>query len=296
MEQKSCHKLIYKLHSKQLKKAKWNLKLDLYTVMRENPEYIVSLNDSQALRFIDEINHVEDINNKVSQIYKRIRAEKKKQRSRETKVVIRNLYQTLYDLQFQEDYVCIIMDSNADYDRANQGFSINGINYKRLLGTNGGIKNSTIVYVSEKVYPELKKRLDNGRDMNKALVPAKLEAYQALICSGSTPLPKPRGIIVVKDCITHFKDNVIMINDEADGEPVMTYEEGYDIEHNDSDGYGLMSPGYSRIVNGYLTGEDMLGQKVWFILLTSLSLQRRLLGHISYKMYGAIHAIFGRQI
>ena len=256
MEQKSCHKLIYKLHSKQLKKAKWNLKLDLYTVMRENPEYIVSLNDSQALRFIDEINHVEDINNKVSQIYKRIRAEKKKQRSRETKVVIRNLYQTLYDLQFQEDYVCIIMDSNADYDRANQGFSINGINYKRLLGTNGGIKNSTIVYVSEKVYPELKKRLDNGRDMNKALVPAKLEAYQALICSGSTPLPKPRGIIVVKDCITHFKDNVIMINDEADGEPVMTYEEGYDIEHNDSDGYGLMSPGYSRIVNGYLTGDS----------------------------------------
>lgn len=256
MEQKSCHKLIYKIHSQELKKAKWDLTLDLYTAMQEKPECIVALNDSQALRFIDEIRGVKDVTEKVNHIYKRIRAEKKKQRSKETKVTIRQLYQTLYDLQFQKDYVCVIMDSNADYDRANEGFSINGIKYRRLLGTNGGIKNSTIVYVSTNIYDDLKRRMDNGRDMTKQLVPAKLEAYQALICSGSTPLPPPRGIIVVRDCITHFKDDVIMINDEADGEPVMTFEQGYDIEHNDSDGYGLMSPSYSKIVNGYLTGDD----------------------------------------
>jgi len=256
LELKSCHKLIYKIHSKQLKKAKWNLTLDLNTAMRENSECVVALNNSQALRFIDEINGVENITSKVNHLYNRIKAEKKKQRSKETKVTIRQLYQTLYDLQFQKDYVCIIMDSNADYDRANKGFTINGVKYRRLLGTNGGIKNSTIVYVSEAVYEPLKKRMDNGRDMSKQLVPAKLEAYQALICSGSTPLPPPRGFIVVKDCITHFKDNVIMINDEADGEPVLTYENKYEIEHNDSDGYGLMSPAYSKIVNGFLTGDD----------------------------------------
>lgn len=230
--------------------------MDLNTAMHKYPDCIVALNDSQALRFIDEIRGIKDITEKVNHIYKRIRAEKKKQRSKETKVVIRQLYKTLYDLQFQKDYVCIIMDSNADYDRANKGFFINGIEYKRLLGTNGGIKNSTIVYVSKEVYKPLKEKMDNGRNLNKELVPAKLEAYQALICSGSTPLPKPRGIIVVKDCITHFKDDVILINDEADGEPVLTYENDVDIEHNDSDGYGLMSPEYSKIVNGYLTGDD----------------------------------------
>ena len=111
-----------------------------------------------------------------------------------------------------------------------------------------------IVYVNEKIYPELKKRLDNGRDKSKELVPAKLEAYQALICSGSIPLPEPKGIIVVDDCITKFKEDVILINDAVDGEPLLTYEKDYEIEHNDSDGFGLMLPSYARRVNEFLTG------------------------------------------
>lgn len=255
MQQKSSHRLVYKIHTKQLKNSKWNLTLDLRTAIREFPKCVVALNDSQCLRFIREIKGEDDPTPKINEVFRRIRLEKRKPRSRETKMVIRNLYEKLYELQFEPHYVCIIMDSNRDYDRANQGFSINGIKYKRLLGTNGGIKNSTIVYVSEAVYPELKKRMDNGRDMGKALVPAKLEAYQALMCSGSIPLPPPRGFIVVSDCITKFKEDVVLINDENDGEPILTYERDYEIEHNDSDGYGLMTPEYSKIVNGFLNGD-----------------------------------------
>ena len=47
MEQKSCLKFIYKIHSKQLKKANWNLTLPLEVAMTDYPETIVSLNDSQ---------------------------------------------------------------------------------------------------------------------------------------------------------------------------------------------------------------------------------------------------------
>ena len=255
MEQKSCLKLVYKLPSKQLKKSNWKLSLPLEVALRDYPDRVVSIGDSQLLRFIDELNGVTDINEKVREIKKKIKYEKKKPKSRETKMKIKGLYKTLYELQFQKDYVCVIMDSESDYDRANQGFEINGIRYKRFVGTNGGIKNSTIVYINEELYPELKRRLDNGRNKNKEFVPAKLESYQALICSGSTPLPEPNGIIVVNDCITHFKENVILINDESNGEPVLTYEDNYDVEHNDSDGYGLMLPSYSRRVNEYLTGD-----------------------------------------
>ena len=260
MEQKSVHRFIYKIESKRLKKAKWELNLPLNLAMKTCPEVIVSLNDSQCLRFIDEINGVKNINEQVRNIQKRIRIEKKKPKSKETKVFIRNYYEKLYELQFQKDYVCVIMNSESDYDRANLGFSINYgdciIKYRRFLGTNGGIKNSTIVYVNEEIYPELKKRLDNGRDKEKELVPAKLEAYQALICSGSIPLPEPKGIIVVDDCITRFKEDVILINDAADGEPLLTYEKDYEIEHNDSDGFGLMLPSYARRVNEFLTGSE----------------------------------------
>lgn len=256
MEQKSCQKFIYKLHSKQLRDAKWDLKLPLDIALKDYSDCIVSLSDSQLLRFIDELNGITDADKQARDIKSAIRAEKKKPRNRKTSIIISSLYRQLYDLQFQKDYICVIMDRNSDYDRANKGFKVNGIQYHRFLGTNGGIKQSTIVYVSERLYPELKKRLDNGRNMEKELVPAKLEAYQALICSGSTPIPQPKGVIVVNDCITHFKEDVIMINDENDGEPILTHEKDFEIEHNDSDGYGLMLPSYSKKVNQYLTGKD----------------------------------------
>lgn len=246
-------RLIYKINTKQLKKAKWNLKLPLDVAMRDYPECIVSVSDSQLLRFIDELNNLTDVDGKIRTIQNRIKYEKRKPRSRETKTMIRSLYNKLYEIQFQPDYVTIVMNSEKDYDRANKGFKINGITYRRFLGTNGGIKNSTIVYVNESLYLELKRRMDNGRNMDIPLVPAKLEAYQALICSGSVPVPKPRGIIVVKDCITHFKEDVIMIDDEQDSEPVMSTIKDFEFENDDSDGYGLMLPSYAQKVNEFLT-------------------------------------------
>lgn len=247
-----------------LKRAKWKLKLPFETAMKNYPEVVISLSDSQCLRFIDDINNSPNVITQIEKVKRKIKSIKKKPKSRENKTLIKKYYDELYNLQFQRDYVCVIMSSKSDYDRANQGFTIDFglidgkevvIKYRRLLGTNGGIKNSTIVYVNELIYDELKKRIDNGRNMQEKLVPAKLEAYQALICSGSIPLPKPKGFIVVKDCITTFKEDVVLINDDVDGEPKLTYEKDYEIEHNDSDGYGLMLPSYSRKVNEFLSGD-----------------------------------------
>ena len=55
------------------------------------------------------------------------------------------------------------MDSSKDYYRTNKGFSVNGTMYRRLLGTNGGVKKFTITYVSERIYNEIKnKPIKNG--------------------------------------------------------------------------------------------------------------------------------------
>jgi len=247
---------VYKINSGFLKKSKWNLTLPLETALREYPEFVVSLNDSQLLRWIDELNGIQDANSQIADIKTQIQSEKKKAVTTKTKRKIKDLYKQLNALKFKKDYVCIVMDSVKDYDRCNQGFKINGIQYRRLMGTNGGIKNSTIIYINSALYDEIKKRIDNGRDLNKELVPAKLEAYQALVASGSMPIPQPEGVIVVNDCITHFKDNVILISDEKEGEPELTHIDNYDIEHNNSDGFGLMLPSYSAKVNYSLTGSD----------------------------------------
>lgn len=198
------------------------------------------------LRFIDNLNGITDTDAIAKDIKKEIKMVKKQPNSLQNRRKIKKLYEKLDEIQYKPDYMCLVIDKEKDYWRACKGFKINGIKYVRLLGTNGGIKNSTIVFVSERLAPELRRLIDNGRDKSVELVPAKLEAYQALVCSGSTPVSMPKGIAVVKDCTTIFKADVINLNDESDGEPVMQFEAGAEIELDESDGYGIMLPSLAQ--------------------------------------------------
>jgi FtsZ-binding cell division protein ZapB len=259
-KEKSCHKFIYKLPSKRLSQASWNLNLPIHTAIK-NKNDVVALSDSQLLRWICELNGIKDLDLEVRSIQSQIKHQKKLPKSEATKNKIRELYKKLYSLQYQKDYVCIIMNTKKDYLRANKGFTINQSPYRRLMGTNGGIKKSTITYVGDSIYDEIKKRMDNGRNLRKPLIPAKLEAYQALICSSSIPVTMPR-IAIVNDCVVTFKEDVILIQDGIKDEPEMTREKDYEITYCDSDGYGLMSPEYSIIVNRDLHGESSNGESI----------------------------------
>ena len=231
---------IFKIHSSRLRKAKWDLTLPLAEARRN--EEIISLAGSTILRFIDELNGVEGVDEQIAGLREQIRVLKHGDNIIQNRNAIKKLYARLDELRFKPDYMSLIIDKESDYWRACKGFKINGVEYVRLLGTNGGIKMSTIVFVSKRLYPELKRRIDNGRDMTKELVPAKLEAYQALVCSGSDPVSWPKGIAVVNDCTTSFHDSVIELDDAGDGEPVMRYVEDAEIELDESDGYGLILP------------------------------------------------------
>ena len=239
-KQKTCQRFIFKIHSARLRKAKWNLTLPLNEA-RKNEE-IISLSDSQILRFIDSINNITDADEKAKAIKAEIKALKREENTIKNRRKIRELYEKLDEIQFKPDYMCLIIDRNSDYYRACKGFTINGIKYSRLLGTNGGVKNSTIVFVSESKVAELKRKIDNGRNKEKEFVPAKLEAYQALVCSGSIPVSMPKGVAIVNDCITTFKSDVINISDDNDGEPLMEFQKDAEVELVESDGYGIMLP------------------------------------------------------
>ena len=194
------------------------------------------------LRWIDELNGITDADRQAREIKQEIKRIRKEPNNVQNRRVIKQLYTKLDKLQYKPDYMCLIIDKEKDYYRACRGFSINGIKYKRLLGTNGGIKNSTIVFVSEKHADELRRRIDNGRNPDAELVPAKLEAYKALTCSASTPVSLPNGILVVDDCETEFLSDTIYLTDEGDGEPVMEMRKNEKIQMDASDGYGIMLP------------------------------------------------------
>lgn len=198
------------------------------------------------LRWIDALNGITDADEKARRIKSEIKHLRKEPNSRQNNKAIKKLYAELDTLQFKPDYMCLIIDKEKDYYRACKGFTINGIKYKRLLGTNGGIKNSTIVFVSERLADELKRRVENGRDPNKELVTAKLEAYKALTCSASIPVSLPKGILIVDDAETEFLSDIIYLTDEFDGEPVMEYQSQQKINLDASDGYGIMLPALAQ--------------------------------------------------
>lgn len=247
---------VFKVHTSRLRRAKWNLQLTT-TQARENKE-LISLSESQMLRFIDELNGISDSELHISEIKSQIKKLKFEKNLSISRPKIKKLYIDLDKYQFKKDYVCVVIDSNKDYQKIyKNGFKINGITYRRLLGTTGGVKNNTIVFVNETLLPELKKRIDNGRDLTKKFTPAKLEAYNALVCSSSTPVSLPNGIVVVHDCITSFKSDVIELNDDGLNQPSMKYIKDKDIKLDDSDGYGLAMPQLMKRW-GEEIGEDYL--------------------------------------
>ena len=85
LKQKAAQKFIYKIHTKQLKRSNWNLNMPLETAIREYPDLIVSINDSQMLRWIDELNGVTDYSERTRTIRNRIQYIKNKPKSRQQK-------------------------------------------------------------------------------------------------------------------------------------------------------------------------------------------------------------------
>lgn len=252
----TSQRYVFKIHSSRLRRKKWNLKLTPNQA-RENQE-LIALSESQIMRFIDEINNITNAELKISNIKSQIKKLKSDKNLSTSRPKIKKLYNDLDKYQFKKDYVCVVIDKIKDFEYIYEhGFKINNVTYRWLLGTTGGVKNNTIVFVNEKLLPELKRRINNGRDLQKEFAPAKLEAYIALVCSSSTPVSMPNGIVVVHDCITKFKSDVIELDDTGLDQPSMKFIKDKDVELNDSDGYGLAMPSLMERW-GYEIGEDFL--------------------------------------
>ena len=233
---------VFKIPSSHLRRNNWNISLKLNEA-RKNGE-LISLGESQLLRWIDELNGIKNCENKLTEIKNNLEYYRRQAKTDDSlRPVLKSLYQQLDHYQFKPDYICVVIEKISDYKKIyKNGFIVNGIKFRRLLGTPNGVKQNTIVFINEKLYPELYKRITNGRDLTKEFVPAKLEAYQALVCSSSVPVSMPKGVICVPDCFTHFKADVIELDDSEEGEPKMTYVQNKECELCDSDGYGLGMP------------------------------------------------------
>ena len=259
---------VLKVNTGYLSKNNWHLTFKLREI-RKQPQLVVSLGSSQVLRWMPELTGKPDADIRASQIKQEIKYLKTQGNSLENKKAISDKYDELYETQFQPHYMMLVMDSPKDYRYAcDNGFKITidyghktkTVEYRRFLGTAGSIKKSTIMFVDKNIYNPLMKKINNGRyegpqnnevaktyngmELNYKFIPAKINAYFALQCSASIPVPWPR-VIVVNDVFTKFKDVVKIVKDTG-GEnpewPSVSEPMEKEIEINTCDGMGFISP------------------------------------------------------
>lgn len=234
-------RFILKIHSARLRRNNWKINITINQA-RENNE-LISLNDSQMLRWLDELNNIKNTNVYTEYLKDKIKKLKYDGDIKKTQKEIKMLLGEIDDLLYKQDYVCIVIDKISDFEHIHlNGFELNNKKYVRLLGTTGGVKNETIVFISQKHADEIRHRINNGRDETKEFSPAKLEAYKSLTCSASTPVSYPKGICVVHDCVTHFNSDIILLDDTDVDQPKMIFKKDEPVELIDSDGYGIGMP------------------------------------------------------
>lgn len=256
---------VLKINSLTLKNNNWNYNVSLEDARKR--EELIAVGSSQCLRFILDIKKYEFTEDDIKNTKKEIKRLKKSSNTEGNRKKIKKLYDKLDEMLFIPEYIGVVFNTKSDFDYAcKNGFTINGKKYKRLVGTTGGVKNSTVQFCSDDIYDELVKRMENGWNSDTPIVPAKFEAYKSLSCSASTPLTLKPRILIVRDKSVNIKDNVIRVFDDGDpnGGYDVEYNVSYETERQFADGAGIVTPEFmERIaIDLGLYKYDKCGNKV----------------------------------
>ena len=224
-----------KLTSALLKEYKYNLDISFEDCLRSG--LIVSLADSQMLKSTRDITGQKIDRVQLEEWYSERDRIKKRKNTKENRARLKELQQNIYDMMYISEYITVVMESIKDYERMyKKGFVFNGKTYKRFSCSASQARVSTIVFVDEKIKPELKRRLDNGRDLQHPLAPSKYNAYFGLYSSATKQVTKPR-FCIIPDYEETQKVDVEFVIEQPVIEP-----RTIDMEFNRFDGSGLISP------------------------------------------------------
>lgn len=229
-----------KLTSALLKEYKYNLDISFEDCLRSG--LIVSLADSQMLKSIRDITGQKIDRVQLEEWYSERDKIKKRKNTKENRARLKELQQNIYDMMYIPEYITVVMESIKDYERMyKKGFVFNGKTYKRFSCSASQARVSTIVFVDEKIKSELKRRLDNGRDLQHPLAPSKYNAYFGLYSSATKQVTKPRFCIVPDYEEIQKVDVEFVIEQPIDFDDVIE-SRTIDMEFNRFDGSGLISP------------------------------------------------------
>ena len=229
-----------KLDSGLLKENKYNLNLSFYECLKSN--LIISLADSQMLRSIRDITGQKIDRVQLEEWWQERDAIKKRKNSKTNRQKIKDLQDKIYNMMYIPQYITVVMESVKDYERMfKKGFYFNGRLYKRMSCSASQARVSTVVFVDDEIREELRRRLDNGRDLKHPLAPSKYNAYFGLYSSATKEVTKPR-FCIIPDYTEIQKVDVDFVVETGVDEDDIIEPRTIDVEFNRFDGSGLISP------------------------------------------------------
>ena len=137
----------------------------------------------------------------------------------------------MHELNFIDELIQVEFSSKSDFNRAVQGFKVNGISYK-FLSSKGS---STITFIKEDLYDIISKRLNADRDVNVKQYPSKLNAYKSLAFSTSEVVTRPNKVLVIPDCNVQFQAEYLWVDEDVEYKNEI-------VERDVNDGYCFISP------------------------------------------------------
>lgn len=234
--------LTMKFNSDRLKKFKYNIQLSIDEAF-ENKE-MIALFENQL---IDSILDITDRNidfNKIDELKNEIKRIKRLDKSDENSKLIKQHHDKINEMIFIPEYITIKMTTKSHYKQLyKNGVIINGVKFKRFNSSASQARVNTVLFIAEPIFDELRKRTDNGRDLNHLLAPSKLNAYRGLYGSSRFKVSTPR-FCVVKDYESPTKMKVNFVTETPDWNEDDEVEEGVELTKNFNrfDGMGLISP------------------------------------------------------
>lgn len=229
----------FKFNSTRLKEFDYNITLS-YEEAQEYGE-VISLFDNQMLRSIRDI-HNRNID---SDYLENLNSEKEhlqhKEHSLENVRLIQNIQIHINEILFIPEYITIVMDHPSHYKYLfENGLILNNKKFVRFSCSASQARVSVVTFVEEKTAEKLDVILNNGRNLEKELVPSKFNAYKGLSGS-STRIVSTPSFCVVPDYESETKVKVNFVTETDVNEDDIIEVRDIIQSFNRFDGQGLIS-------------------------------------------------------
>lgn len=235
---------VFKVNTSFLKRNGYKTKLSLDDARRSG--MLVSLGDSQMLRTLRDIKKIETNEEEISSLIIEQKKIKRKRSSASNSEKLKEIGKSLDEKLFVEDIISVFVDDVRHYDYIGKnGFYINGKKYKRFICGAGQARRNNAIFINELYENEMYRTLNNGRNENIEITPAKYSAYFGLASSSSTKVTTPR-FCVVQDFEIKRKEMVDYIEEVQFGDDIVSECEK-EITFNIWDGQGIISPEFAKV-------------------------------------------------